>query len=90
MNQQGKYRAARAAKKGPKNPGMGRPPPPLFGQCPKENVFFVPMSSLTFGQPINPIGCGGGLAEPPYHINVVPRKMLKERVADFFSLFLNM
>ena len=26
--------------KGPKNSGMGRPPPPLFGQCPKENVFF--------------------------------------------------
>ena len=27
-------------KRGPKNPGMGRPPPPSFGQCPKENVFF--------------------------------------------------
>ena len=27
-------------KRGPKNSGMGRPPPPLFGQCPKENVFF--------------------------------------------------
>ena len=26
--------------KGPKNSGMGRPPPPSFGQCPKENVFF--------------------------------------------------
>ena len=33
-------------KRGPKNPGMGRPPP-LFGQCPKENVFFLLMSSLT-------------------------------------------
>ena len=27
---------------------------------------------------------------PPYHKNVVPRKMLKKRVADFFLLFLNM
>ena len=26
---------------------MGRPPPPPFGQCPKENVFFLLMSSLT-------------------------------------------
>ena len=26
----------------------------------------------------------GGSWSPPYHINVVPRKMLKERVADFF------
>ena len=25
--------------RGPKNSGIGRPPP-LFGQCPKENVFF--------------------------------------------------
>ena len=25
---------------GPKNLGLGRPPPPSFGQCPKENVFF--------------------------------------------------
>ena len=27
-------------KRGPKNLGVGRPPPPSFGQCPKENVFF--------------------------------------------------
>ena len=34
--------------KGPKNSGMGRPsPPPSFGQCPKENVFFLLMSSLS-------------------------------------------
>ena len=26
---------------------MGSPPPPTFGQCPKENVFFLLMSSLT-------------------------------------------
>ena len=32
--------------RGPKNSGMGRPPP-SFGQCPKENVFFLLMSSLT-------------------------------------------
>ena len=25
---------------------MGRPPPPFFGQCPKENVFFQLRSSL--------------------------------------------
>ena len=28
------------SKKRAKNSGMGRPPPPFFGQCPKENVFF--------------------------------------------------
>ena len=33
-------------KKVPKNSGMGRPPPPLSGQSPKENVFFRRMSSL--------------------------------------------
>ena len=33
--------------KGPKNSGMGRPPTPSFGQCPKENVFFSLKSSLT-------------------------------------------
>ena len=33
-------------KRGPKNSGIGRPPPPSFGQCPKENVFFQLMSSL--------------------------------------------
>ena len=27
-------------KRGPKNSGRGKPPPPSFGQCPKENVFF--------------------------------------------------
>ena len=27
---------------------MGRPPPPSFGQCPKENVFFLLMSSLKY------------------------------------------
>ena len=26
---------------------MGRPPPPKFGQCPKENVFFLLTSSLS-------------------------------------------
>ena len=36
-------------KRGPKISGMGRPlPPPSFRQCPKENVFFPLMSSLTF------------------------------------------
>ena len=32
----------------PKNSGMGRPPPPLFGHCPKENVFFPLRPSLTY------------------------------------------
>ena len=33
-------------KRGQKIRAWVDPPPPLFGQCPKENVFFVPMSSL--------------------------------------------
>ena len=33
--------------RGPKNLGMGRPPPPSFGQCPKENIFFSLRPSLT-------------------------------------------
>ena len=33
--------------RGPKNSGMGRTPTPSFGQCPKENVFFQLMSSLS-------------------------------------------
>ena len=33
-------------KKGPTNLGKGTPPPPLFRQCPRENVFFT-MSSLS-------------------------------------------
>ena len=35
-------------KRGPKNLGMGRPPPPSFGQCPKENVFFSLIYLLTY------------------------------------------
>jgi len=34
-------------KKGPKNSGIGKPPPPTFGQCPKVNDIFLRMSSLT-------------------------------------------
>ena len=33
-------------KRGPKSSGMGRPSPPSFGQCPKENVFFPLTPSL--------------------------------------------
>ena len=33
-------------KRGPKYSGMGRPPP-SFGQCPKENVFFPLTPSLS-------------------------------------------
>ena len=40
------YRDFNLVKKGPKNLGMCKPPP-LFGQCPKENVFSLLMSSLT-------------------------------------------
>ena len=29
------------------------------------------------------LNAGGGGIRPPYHINVVPRKMLKEKVANF-------
>ena len=41
-----KYKGKHGGKKG-KNSGMGRPPP-SFGQCPKENVFFLLMSSLSY------------------------------------------
>ena len=34
-------------KKGPKNLGIGKPPPTTFGQCPKVSDFFLRMSSLT-------------------------------------------
>ena len=34
-------------KKGQTNLGMSKPPPPFFGLCPKENVPFLMMSSLT-------------------------------------------
>ena len=42
----GKVEYGLPAKRGPKNSGMGRPPP-SFGQCPKENVFFLLTPSLT-------------------------------------------
>ena len=29
------------------------------------------------------LNAGGGSRSPPYHINVVPKKMLKEKVANF-------
>ena len=32
-------------------------------------------------------GGGGAPKSPPYYINVVPQKMLKEKVADFFFTF---
>ena len=41
-------------KRGPKNSGMGRLPLPSFGQCPKENVFLLLMSSLTWSSPNSP------------------------------------
>ena len=34
-------------KKGPNQPGRGRPPPPLNGQCPFKNVFLVWTPSLS-------------------------------------------
>ena len=45
------YRDFNLVKKGPKNSGMGKPPP-LFGQCPKENVFFSMISSLSISLPV--------------------------------------
>ena len=49
-------------KRGPKNSGMGRPPPPPFGQCPKENVFFplTPYLKLKLSHAI-----WAGLSPPP-------------------------
>ena len=52
---------------------------PLLGERPKSAQMCLTL-----------LNAGGGSRSPPYHINVVPRKMLKERVADFFLLFLNM
>ena len=37
----------------------------------------IPKEHLTL------LDAGGGGIRPPYHINVVPRKMLKEKVANF-------
>ena len=36
------------------------------------------------------LNAGGGSRSPPYHINVIPRKKLMGKVANFFLLFLNM
>ena len=38
---------------------MGRPPPTSFGQCPKENVFFKLMSSLSEKWPLVSFVVGG-------------------------------
>ena len=46
-------------KKGPKNSGMGKPLP-LFGQCPKENVHCLVISSLR-----GPRGPKKGASHPP-------------------------
>ena len=35
-------------KKGPKNLGIGKPPPPTFGQCPKVSDFFIRIPSLNY------------------------------------------
>ena len=44
---------------------MGRPPPPpSFGQCPKENVFLLLMSSLN-GKSLCPKKLGGKGGTPP-------------------------
>ena len=41
-----KYKGQHGGKTGSKNSGRGLPPP-LFGQCPKENIFFFRRASLT-------------------------------------------
>ena len=41
-----KYKGKHGGKKGQKIRAWVDPPPPTFGQCPKENVFFELMSSL--------------------------------------------
>ena len=54
------------------------------GEDDKFSLFHVVWcGAIAGGSPVNPIGCGGGGIRPPYHINVVPRKMLKEKVANF-------
>ena len=42
-----KYKGKHGGKKGQKI-RAGVSPPPLFGQCPKENIFFFRRASLTF------------------------------------------
>ena len=41
-----KYKGQHGGKTGSKNSGRGLPPP-LFGQCPKENIFFFVRASLS-------------------------------------------
>ena len=47
-----KYKGKHGGKKGQKIRAWVDPPPPTFGQCPKENVFFLLMSSLKIGEDI--------------------------------------
>ena len=41
------YKYYYLVKKGPNQPGRGRPLPPLNGQCPFKNVFFIWTPSLS-------------------------------------------
>ena len=50
-----KYKGQHGGKTGSKNSGRGLPPP-LFGQCPKENIFFFVRASLSAGN-ISPQTC---------------------------------
>ena len=62
----------------------GRGAAVVGGEDDKFSLFpVVWCGAVAGGSPVNPIGCGGGGIRPPYHINVVPRKMLKEKVANF-------
>ena len=46
-----KYKGQHGGKKGKKNSGRGLPPP-LFGQCPKKNIFFFVRASLRLSHPV--------------------------------------
>ena len=68
------YRDFNLVKKGPKNSGMGKPPSPLFGQCPKENVLLFMISSLS--QNIS-----GRLGST---VNLISYSLLIDFITDFF------
>ena len=55
-------------------------------QLPQTEKWDNLIKTKIFFAALNPIGCGGGgPRSPSCHINVVPRKMLKEKLLIFFT-----
>ena len=69
---------------------MGRPPP-SFGQCPKENVFFLLMSSLS-SQRWNELDCHINDLIGPLHFRLscgeTPSNVAADELANTVSFFL--